>query len=327
MVVRAAQPFFLVMVAGGVLIMSSSLVPLSFDDGGELEPMSTTRSVGICMSVPWVAFTGFTVTFSALFSKTWRVNRLFHSNVRYARMQVSEKDVLAPFVVLLTGNIIALTCWTVLDPLTYVRQEHDGTDYWNRVISTYGACRCNNVFAYLVPLALINLSVVATACWQAWQARNIQSEFSEAKYIGLAMVSLFQAFLTGIPVVVVVRDMPRAYYVVLSLMIFVLCMAVLLLIFLPKMFIQRIYAGMSEAEQKRMVKRAIRGSSLAGQSQKYSSAPPLEQKREIESDKAENTDPLNRAASSEIVTPSVEEARADRRVGSGTEDEVEPGLR
>jgi hypothetical protein len=60
LVVRAAQPFFLVMVAGGVLIMSGSLIPLSFDDGGDLSPISETFAVGICMSRPWLAFTGFT---------------------------------------------------------------------------------------------------------------------------------------------------------------------------------------------------------------------------------------------------------------------------
>jgi gamma-aminobutyric acid type B receptor len=189
LVVQAAQPFFLVMVAGGVLLMASSLVPLSFDDGGESESMSHTRSVGICMSVPWLAFTGFTVTFSALFSKTWRVNQMFNSKVRHARIKVTEKDVLAPFAVLLTGNIIVLIIWTVLDPLTYIRQEYDGTDYWNRNIATYGACRSDKVVAYLVPLAIINLGVVVTACWQALQARNIESEFSEAKYIGFTVGS------------------------------------------------------------------------------------------------------------------------------------------
>jgi gamma-aminobutyric acid type B receptor len=276
LVVRAAQPFFLVMVAGGVLVVSSSLIPLSFDDGGESfdeygnpESMSYSRSVGICMSTPWLAFTGFTVTFSALFSKTWRVNRLLHAN--HTRIQLSEKDVLAPFAVLLTSNIVVLICWMVIDPLTYVRQENDGTDYWNRVISTYGACRSNHVVAYLVPLAVINLSVVATACWQAWQARYIESEFSEAKYIGLTVASLFQGFITGIPVVVVVRDMPKAFYLLLSIVIFLLCMVVLLLIFLPKMFMQRTYAIESEAEQRRMVGNAIkRGSAEYGASSKES---------------------------------------------------------
>ena len=72
LVVKAAQPFFLLMIATGVLVMSGSLIPLSFDDNAESLEMSDTRAVAICMSVPWLSFTGFTIVFSALFSKTWR---------------------------------------------------------------------------------------------------------------------------------------------------------------------------------------------------------------------------------------------------------------
>lgn len=258
LVVRAAQPFFLFMVAGGVLVLASALIPLTFDDNGEAESLTSAQAVTICMSVPWLAFTGFTVTFSALFSKTWRINRLFFSKVRMARMQVTEKDVLAPFVVLLTSNMIVLACWTAIDPLTYRRHENEGMDYWNRVFSTYAVCKSDSAMAFLAPLAAINLGVVAIACWQAYQARAIKSEFSEAKYIALAVFSLFQAFFTGVPVLVVVRKMPEAYYILLTMMIFILSMAILCLIFLPKISIQRKYAGLSEREQRKMLQGTIR---------------------------------------------------------------------
>ena len=271
-VVKMAQPFFLIMVAVGVLIMASSLIPLSLEkhdscdqdgdgDACQLVSMSETYRVGMCMSIPWLAFTGFTVVYAALFSKTWRVTRLFFSESIHSRVRVTETDVLPPFVLLLTCNIIVLTCWTVLDPLTYIRQEHDGTDYWNRAISTFGSCRSDNALPYLTSLAIVNFSVVAIACWQAIQARNIKSEFSESKYIGLTVASLFQAFLTGIPVAAVVRDNPRAFYVVLSLIIFLLSMVVLLLIFLPKMTMQQYYSHKSETEQRRMITNKIRASS------------------------------------------------------------------
>lgn len=134
-VVKAAQPFFLVMVATGVVIMSSSLVPLSFDDNGDSDSMTTTQSRAICMPIPWLLFTGFTVTFSALLSKTWRVNQIFRTKVRHARIQVSVKDAMLPFVVLLTANVIVLICWTVIDPLTYERVVDIGTDSWVSLIS------------------------------------------------------------------------------------------------------------------------------------------------------------------------------------------------
>ena len=257
-VVSAAQPFFLVMVAIGVLIMSGSLIPLTFDDGGGSEDMSHAKSVVICMSVPWFAFTGFTITFSALFSKLWRVNKLFHLQNQMTRIRVSEYDVLPPFLVLLSCNFAVLICWTIIDPLKYQREEHEGTDYWNRVISTYGSCRSENVLAYLVPLALINFFVLVIASWQAIKARNLKSEFSEAKYVGLAVGGLFQAFLTGIPVVVVAKGQPSAYYLILTMVIFLVCEGLLILIFVPKIWLQRDYAGLSREQQKRLFESRIR---------------------------------------------------------------------
>lgn len=259
-IVKASQPFFLIMVAAGILVMASSLIPLSFDDGGRPDENSEFYNRAICMSVPWLAFTGFALTFSALFSKTWRVNQIFHAKTRHARLQVTEKDVLGPFVILLTCNFAILVAWTIEDPLTYIRQENEGTDYWNRVISTYGACRSDNVVPFVVPLAVINFGLVSLACWQAIEARDVALEFSESKYIGLTVGSLFQAFLTGIPLVVVVRDQPHAYYTVLSTIFILLCSVVLMLIFLPKILLHRSYAGQNAVTTRRRLNEKIQQS-------------------------------------------------------------------
>ena len=192
------------------------------------ERMSDAFAVGVCMSQPWLAFVGFSVIFSALFSKTWRVNKLFHTQKHHSRVLVSRSDVLGPFAFICTCNVIVLTLWTVLDPLTYTRLVGDGTDLWNREIESYGACRSEQVIAYLIPLAIINFMVLGIACWQAFEARNIQSAFSEAKYIALSVASLFQAFLTGFPLLAIVKNEPRAFYLVLALMILVLSEGILL---------------------------------------------------------------------------------------------------
>jgi hypothetical protein len=78
-VVRASQPsFFLVMTAAGVIIMASALIPLSMDDDGQ--DIGEARAKGICMSIPWLIFVGFAVTFSALFSiASFTVRRRMHA--------------------------------------------------------------------------------------------------------------------------------------------------------------------------------------------------------------------------------------------------------
>jgi heme/copper-type cytochrome/quinol oxidase subunit 4 len=109
-------------------------------------------------------------------------------------------------------------------------------------------------------LAVLNFSVIVISCWQAYQARNIESEFSESYYIALAVASLFQVFLTGIPVVVVVRDAPEAFYIVLVIMLFPVSMAILSLIFVPKICMHRSYSGMSVSDNKKRVRqKALNG--------------------------------------------------------------------
>ena len=152
-VVRASQPAFLIMAAIGIFLMASALVPLSYDDHSGSDTLSQSFAVGVCMSIPWLAFMGFTCTFGALFSKTWRINKFFHSKSAFGRLSISELDVIAPFFVLLFLNSIVLICWTIIDPLTYERNFLLGTDYWNREIASVGRCQSDHALAYLVPLA------------------------------------------------------------------------------------------------------------------------------------------------------------------------------
>lgn len=266
--VKVAQPFFLAMIAIGVIIMSSALIPMSMDDSGsvgsgdnvgEEEDGSRQYGVAICMSVPWLASCGFTITFSALFSKTMRINKLFQSKELFRKELVGKRDVLLPFAVLFGLNVIILSLWTALDPLSYVRLDHPGTDGWNRTISSYGTCKSEHVIRYLIPLAVVNLSVLVIANWQTYNARFIKSEFSEKRYVGFAMASLLQSMLVGVPILYVVRQSPQAYYLVLSFTIFVVSMIILLVIFVPKIVIS--HQRINNEEQLRIVQNSIRRSS------------------------------------------------------------------
>jgi hypothetical protein len=138
---------------------------------------------------------------------------------------------------------------------------------------------------------------VGVSVWQAVKARHMTSEFSESKYIALTVFSMAQGFVTGIPVAAVVKDIPvgrypgrpmtetnlgpiliflllhyqhspivifdllccvtSAFYMVLTFLIFILCTVILLLIFLPKIILQRRYSGLSKGEQRKLMSLAI----------------------------------------------------------------------
>mmetsp|Transcript_22638 Transcript_22638/g.49454 ORF Transcript_22638/g.49454 Transcript_22638/m.49454 type:complete len:890 (-) Transcript_22638:340-3009(-) len=255
-VVKVAQPGFLVMIASGVAILGAAMIPLGIDDE------NATNGQAICMSPIWLLFLGFTITFSALFAKLWRVNRLFQRSERFARSKVTSLDVLSPFIVLLTLNFAILLTWTLVDPLYFERRNNAGTDAWNRVIATYGTCVGDNAWAYVSPLVFLNGSILLVANLQAYRARNIQSEFSESKYVAMAVACLLQASLIGVPILFVVKDEPQAWYLSLVFIIFIVAITTLLLIFVPKIHTARLHSLRSESSQNRIIRQSIKASQV-----------------------------------------------------------------
>ena len=250
-VIMASQPIFLYLICAGVLIFASSIIAFGIDD----EDHSLRGCDIACMFAPWLVSVGFVLTFSALFSKTWRINRLVHSAKRCTRIKLTAKDVIMPLIVLMAANVIVLLCWTVLAPLEFVRENDSGTDLWNRIISSYGTCKTTsgskgNSIPYLVFIGLINIGALVIANIQAYIARDIQTEYSETKYIALVLASIAQAAIIGIPIIALERDNPRVTYVIETVLIFVLSVVILLLMFVPKYICHQEWLVKEEKKRK-----------------------------------------------------------------------------
>jgi hypothetical protein len=78
---------------------------------------------------------------------------------------------------------------------------------------------------------------------QAYQARKVETEYAESTYIGIAMLLIMQVLLVGVPLMFLVRDNPPASFFIQVCIIFMVCSATLLLIFVPKVARQRYIAN------------------------------------------------------------------------------------
>jgi len=74
---------------------------------------------------------------------------------------------------------------------------------------------------------------------EAYKARRIDTEYGESFYIGLIMLCLLQILLVGVPMFYILHENPVARFFLTSSMVFIMSMAVLFLIFLPKYLIYR----------------------------------------------------------------------------------------
>ncbi|VEU36853.1 unnamed protein product [Pseudo-nitzschia multistriata] len=69
-VIQASQPFFLYLVVFGVIMVGGSIIPFCMDD----TQFSFDAMNKACSAVLWLLFPGFSIIFSALFTKTYRIN-------------------------------------------------------------------------------------------------------------------------------------------------------------------------------------------------------------------------------------------------------------
>jgi hypothetical protein len=160
---------------------------------------------------------------------------VYKQSMKFRRLKVSEKDVLLPFAVMFSSNLLLLLLWTVLDPI-----------FWNRVIvsdtESYGTCNVSKKNAWksiLIVLGLVNGTALVLANVEAYKARQITTEYGESKYIAMIMASILQIVIVGLPLMFLIDGNPAASYFIESSIIFVICMSTLTLIFIPKIITWR----------------------------------------------------------------------------------------
>ncbi|CAB9519365.1 acid type B receptor subunit 2 [Seminavis robusta] len=233
----AAQPAFLVMIASGCVFMAAAILPMSLQ-----EPIEEFRLDTACVSQLYLVCIGFCISFSALFCKLHRINRLHEGARQFRRVQIEVKDVLYPLAIMVILNLIVLVTWTFVDPLRWNRREPEfSRDAFNRIISTYATCTSSNgtsgaVFGSF--LFAINFVALILANWESYKGRGLPTEYNETKRISLSMFSLIEAAAIGIPILLAAQDNPTGLFLVKAILIFFICLAVLVPMFLPLWNIQ-----------------------------------------------------------------------------------------
>lgn len=86
----------------------------------------------------------------------------------------------------------------------------------------------------MVVIAVVNITALVVANFQAYRNRTVRTEFNESSYIAMANVSFLQAICICVPIIFLTRESPQAYFIVLSVVLFILSGAILGFIFVPK---------------------------------------------------------------------------------------------
>ncbi|CAB9505048.1 acid type B receptor subunit 2 [Seminavis robusta] len=220
-VVKQRQPIFLWVCCMGAILMAAAIIPMSLQ-----EPVENLDAV--CMSTVWLISVGFSTAFAALSSKTWRVNTIFRHAQRFRRIQVRNRDVSLPVVVILVINLTLLCAMQVAAPLVWERVVVQNFDRYGRVQESYGTCSASSSTTQwlLGSIFFLNFAAVLLSNIQIYLSRNLPDDLSECKEVAFSMLMLLEVCLVGIPVLAVVHDVPTVRFLIASLIIFVVCLAI-----------------------------------------------------------------------------------------------------
>jgi len=231
-IVKAMQPFFLISMLFGLLLVSSAMIPLSIDDGFA----SQKQLDAACNVFPWLFSMGFSILFATIGVKLWRVNRIMRSSQSCRRVVLTFQDVLVPLLVLVIINFTLNLSKNIMDPVRYVRKPIDEEDPG----VTFGQCEPGDEAvseAANTLIGLINFGAFVFAAWQGCRARNVSDEFSESKRLGFGLFLWGQLLIIGIPILVILDDTePAASLYLMVALIFGFCLSLIVALYIPIYF-------------------------------------------------------------------------------------------
>jgi basic membrane lipoprotein Med (substrate-binding protein (PBP1-ABC) superfamily) len=248
-VLVASQIPFLVLVALGCIVSTSTIVPATVDDRADEEELAHTGGYApanaACMAMVWLYCTGFIVTFAPLFAKMWRVYRIFN-NPKLRKLNISTEVLAGVCLSLLAIEWAVVGTMQAVSPLRYYRFA-TLTDEYGNVLESAGRCWSPDGLVFLMSLLAWHLIILGYGNFLAFRTRNIEDRFSESRPIAISLFANLQVLAVGVPVMFIAATSPVAFVVVLALVIVLNNLTVLLLIFTSKIYMAKNPPPMTQA--------------------------------------------------------------------------------
>ncbi|CAB9515324.1 Gamma-aminobutyric acid (GABA) B receptor [Seminavis robusta] len=238
-VVQISQMEFLLLLCLGSIISTSSIIPLSIQARTEDDTMAASVA---CVAIPWLYSTGWIIQYSSMFAKSYRMFQMVQNSNNMRRTAVTALDVAHIVLVCLVINWALVTAWTIVDPLTWMREDQ-GTivDEEAGILTEVSVGKCSSEFmtAWLGSLLGFHLTIMIATNVLLWQLRTVSDRYQESKFITLASLFACEFLLLGIPILIAVGDSSEARHIALVCIIGLTDVGVLLMVFLPKIGYQR----------------------------------------------------------------------------------------
>ncbi|XP_069990617.1 gamma-aminobutyric acid type B receptor subunit 2-like [Penaeus vannamei] len=193
----------------------------------------------VCTARAYLLSAGFSLAFGSMFTKTYRVHQIFtrsNSAGVVKNKLLKDKQLIGVIMVLLVVDIIIVSAWMGVDPMT--RHLHNLTLEEHREVvfqPQVEVCRSEHTSEWLGALYVYKGLLVSVGVYMAWETRHVKiPALNDSQYIGM---SVYNVVITSIIVIVaanVLGERTTLAYVIITTLVFVSTTTTLCLLFIPK---------------------------------------------------------------------------------------------
>ncbi|XP_024947332.1 uncharacterized protein LOC107274234 isoform X3 [Cephus cinctus] len=238
--IKLSSPRLNNMAAVGCALVYGAVILLGLDHA--TLPDSDGYFPTVCTARVYLLSAGFSLAFGSMFTKTYRVHRIFtrsRSGVVKNKL-LQDTQLISLICVLLLIDGLVVTLWVTMDPMQRhlrnltleINAQDRGVVYQPQV----EVCRSQHTNGWLGALYVYKGLLLVVGVYMAWETRHVKiPALNDSQYIGMSVYSV--VITSGIVVVLanLMSDRATPAFVTITALILASTTATLVLLFLPQL--------------------------------------------------------------------------------------------
>lgn len=238
--IKLSSPRLNNMAAVGCSLVYGAVILLGLDDATLSD--SDGYYPTVCKARVYLLSAGFSLAFGSMFTKTYRVHRIFtrsRSGVVKNKL-LQDTQLIFLICMLLVIDVVVVTLWVILDPMQRhlqnltleISPQDRGVVYQPQV----EVCRSQHTNGWLSALYVYKGLLLVVGVYMAWETRHVKiPALNDSQYIGMSVY--FVVITSGIVVVLanLMPDRATLAFVTITALILASTTATLALLFLPQL--------------------------------------------------------------------------------------------
>lgn len=187
-----------------------------------------------CMAFYWFWTIGVSLSFGALIAKLYRIFRIFN-NKALRKIKITNSDLYLMVFGIISVDLVILLIWQTFSPAKFRRITSEVDLYGNPLVS-YGECESKHSASFQITIIVYQMILFCGGVIASYKTRKVDSEYQESKFIAFSLVSQFQLYIIGFPLIFVFASTAASerFFVIFSV-IFLNTLLLVCVMYIPKM--------------------------------------------------------------------------------------------